>query len=165
MTNPLKFIGKWLTISLLAALIIGFLFLIGFLGIVYYAQSSAYTLAPSEYPHSELLEKWQSGGPDSMWDRRTYRTSDSVDEVFMFFEELMPGFERASNSGTTTETYYNSAHNNNWLAKRAAEFACTGLYCTDESVLIYPSASIRFYPDPDNPTGTLIEVWLSWPAP
>lgn len=157
--------GKWLSIGLLAALLICSLFLMGFIGIVYYAQSSAYALAPSEYPNSELLEKWQSGGPDSMWDRRTYRTSDNVDEVFLFFEEQMPGFERESDSEMTTGAYYNFAQNSNWVARHAAEFACTSLYCIEDSALTYPSASIKFYPAPDDSTGTLIEVWISWPAP
>lgn len=164
MTNLQKIIGKWLSISLLAAFLIIFLFLMGFIGVMYYAQSSAYALAPSEYPNSELLEKWQSGGSDSMWDRRTYRTSDNVDEVFIFFEEQMPGFERKSGTGITTDAYYNFAQNNNWLARHAAEFACTSLYCIEESAFTYPSASVRFYPDPNNLTGTLIEVWISWPG-
>lgn len=98
-----------------------------------------------------------------MWDRRTYRTSDNIDKVFSFMEEQMPGFTEANNS-TKGVVYQNYASNTNWLAQRAAEYACTSLYCIEESALTYPSASVTFYTDPDNPSGTLIEVWLSWPA-
>ena len=162
MTKPLNFISKFLGIGLLVALVAVFLFLLKFLVVMYYAQASAYALAPAEYPNSELVEKWQSGGSDLMWDRRTYRTSDNVDQVFLFFEEQMPGFTVADSE--MGSAYGNFAENHNWLARQAAKQACRSLYCIEESAFSYPTASVKFYPDPDNPTGTLIEVWLSWPG-
>ncbi len=159
-----KLVAAFLFIGINGALIIACLFVFQFLIITSYSQFSARSLAPPEYPNGELLGSWQSGGPDMMWDRRTYRTSDSVEEVFSYMEERMPGFTEKEDS-TRDVVYSNHATNTNWLAQRAAEYACTSLYCIEkESALTYPSASITFYSDPENLTDTLIEVWLSWPA-
>lgn len=155
----IKFIG----VSFVAILVIVGLFVAQFLVVNGYARYSAYALAPPEYPNSELIEKWQSGGPDTQWDRRTYQTPDNLDEVFSFMEEQMPGFSLENDSANSV-VYQNHAKNTNWLAQLAAKQACTSLHCIEKSALIYPSASVRFYSDPDNSTGTLIEVRINWPS-
>ena len=163
LANLQKLVTKLLVIGIISFLIIACLFFAEFLIVMGYSEYSARSLAPPEHPNSELLGKWYSGGSDSMWDRRTYRTTDNINEVFSFMEEQMPGFTEANNS-TKGVVYQNYASNTNWLAQRAAEIACTSLYCIEESALTYPSASVTFYTDLDSPSGTLIEVWLSWPA-
>lgn len=158
-----KLISKLLGIGFVIFLVATCLFFTQFFVVMGYSEFSAHSLAPPEYPNSKLLDKWKSGGSDSGWDRRTYQTSDSVGEVLSFMEKQMPGFTSIDDP-TRGVVYQNYASNTNWLAQRAAKAACTSLYCIEKSALTYPSASVSFYSDPDNPTNTLIEVWISWPT-
>ncbi len=151
-------------IGIITVCVIFCLFVIEFLVVTSYAQSSARSLAPPEYPNSELVATQSHGGTDSIWLRRTYRTSDSVDQVLLFMEAQMPGFTETSDSESGI-VYQNDASNTNWLAHYAAEYFCTGLFCVEKSALLYPSAGVTLYSDPDKPTDSLIQVWVTWPAP
>ena len=129
----------------------------------YAASAIAYSLAPPEYPNSELIERWQSGGSDSMWDRSTYRTEDNVDEVITFMEAYLPEFSSEENQEGAI-VYRSSVRSTNWIARHAAKIACTTLYCIEKSAYTYPSASVTVFAEPDYPTTTTIWIWLSWPA-
>lgn len=160
-----KPILKFLLFSFTVPIIGACLLLADFLFVVNWAKYRAYSFAPPEYPGSELVGKWQSGGPETMWDRRTYRTSDSVNQVLTFMEEYMPGFveENEPEMGTVYHNYVQD--DSSRLAKRAAEIACQSLFCLEKSAFTYPSTGVSFYSDPGNPTNTIIKVWIDWPAP
>jgi len=129
------------------------------------AQSHAHSLAPPEYPNSELIESWQSGGSDSMWDRRTYRTSDSIEQVLVFMEKHMPGFQ-INDDSKRGNVYQNYAEDKSWLGTKAAKMACTSFYCIEEEawLYLYPGVSVTIFEEPEHPSNTLIQVWISWPA-
>ncbi len=41
----------------------------------------AFALRPTAYPNSELVATNDSGGPDGLWFRQTYKTADGIDAV------------------------------------------------------------------------------------
>jgi hypothetical protein len=41
-------------------------------------QQMAFALRPTEYPNSEIIATNNSGGMDSLWFRRTYKTADEL---------------------------------------------------------------------------------------
>ena len=128
------------------------------------APYMAHALAPPEYPGSQFVGTYNRMGTESMGDWRTYRTADSIDTVLTFMEGHMPGFvmEHTSVRGTV---YHNAREDKSDLAKRAADWACSSLFCTTFDAKTYPSVYITLYSDPKSPTGTLIDVFFDWPAP
>jgi hypothetical protein len=127
------------------------------------ARQIAYRLAPPQYPSSDLVTSWTSGGSDSMWDRRTYSTTDSTAVVVKFMEQYLPIFQKQEDTKLGV-FYISSTTDKSPLARHAAEVACHTLYCYQFSAYAYPSASVTVYDDPKENGRTLIEVWLSWPA-
>jgi len=124
----------------------------------------AHALAPPEYPGSQFLGTYNRMGTESIGDWRTYRTTDSIDKVLAFMEVHMPGFVMEHNS-TRGTVYRNLKEDKSDLAKRAADYACSSLFCTTFNAKTYPSVDVTLYSDPNNPTGTLIDVLIDWPAP
>lgn len=112
--------------------------------------------APPEYPNSELIGRDYSGGTDSMWDRRIYRTSDDLTTVLAYMEKHMPGFLLAEDPSTSAPSYFNNKCDKSLLAQLAAQ-----LISVND---LFPCASVWLYEDP-NSAGTRIRMWLSWPAP
>jgi hypothetical protein len=128
------------------------------------APQMARTLAPPEYPGSQFLSTYQRTGTESMGDWRTYSTTDSIGNMLAFMEEHMPGFVMEHNSAGGT-IYRNYKEDKSDLAKRAADYACSSLFCTTFNTKTYPSVEVTLYSDPNNSTGTLIDVHIDWPAP
>ena len=128
------------------------------------APQMARALAPPEYPGSQLVNTYPRNGTESQGDWRTYRTPDSVDKVLAFMEQHMPGFVigHDPNRGTI---YRNNKEDKSDLAKRAADYSCSSLFCATSGLTHYPSANVIIYSDPENPAGSLIEVQIDWPAP
>jgi hypothetical protein len=128
------------------------------------APQMARALAPPQYPGSQLVKTYPREGTESQGDWRTYRTSDSVDKVLAFMEEHMPGFTIGNDSIRGT-VYRNTKEDRSDLAKRAADYSCSSLFCATSGLTHYPSASVIIYSDPDNSAGTLVDVLIDWPAP
>lgn len=125
----------------------------------------AYALAPPEYPESKLIYKYHPVGTESMGDMRTYRTTDNVQTVLSFMEEHMPGFY-FQDSSLFGPAFYNSRADKSDHAKRIARFACTSMLCDPgDEAWTYPSVGVIIHTDPENSTGTLIELSFFWPAP
>ena len=128
------------------------------------APQMAHALAPPEYPGSQFLGTYNRTGTESKGDWRTYRTTDSIEKVLAFMEEHMPGFVMEHNSARGI-VYHNAKEDKSDLAKRAADYACSSLFCTTLDAKTYPSVDVTLYSDPNHPPGTLIDVLIDWPAP
>jgi len=89
-----------------------------FVLLIFAAEPLARTLAPPEYPGSEMLERWYSGGTDRMWDRRTYYTPDDILTVLDFMETNMPGFEQTDRNMDGEVAYSNGECLNNWAGRQ-----------------------------------------------
>lgn len=128
------------------------------------AKQMAYALVPPTYPGSQLINtRHYYGSANAYSERFTYRTSDEITVVLAFIEKHMPGFV-AEEIPTIGDGYSNSVYDMSDLAKRAADKACTSLFCTTYNAKTYPSVSVTLYRDPDNPIGTIIDVWVSYPT-
>jgi hypothetical protein len=130
-------------------------------GVMAYVQrrSSIVSKAPPPYPDSELISRWESGGPTSVWDRRTYRTDDSVEQVLEFMEQHMPGFSETQFPEGLG--YKNKACDTGWSAYFVAWAVASPV---DEIEGLLPTVSVWFYSDSENPSGTIINIWFVWPS-
>lgn len=137
---------------------------VDFLIVTSAAPQMAYALAPPQYPGSQLIKTYQRTGTESKGDWRTYRTEDSVDKVLAFLEEHMPGFIE-ENDPTRGAVYRNHKEDKSERAERAADYACSSLFCTTFDTKSYPSVYITLYSDPQDTSATLIDVQVDWPAP
>ncbi len=157
-TRPIFLIGLALLIAVPCVLFGAFVF----------AQSAsaqmAYALIPPEYPASQLKDRWQSGGPTTMWDRQTYRAMDSVDEVLVFYQKHFPGFTQAE-IGIYGVGYFSEKCDESWLSRQIARLVNEGRYPwhTADNVPL-PCVRISIYPAPDDSEETQYEIWLEWPA-
>jgi hypothetical protein len=127
------------------------------------SEVMAYALKPPDYPGSAMIGQWRSGGPDAMWDRRTYRVADSMDNVVGFYEAHLPGFNSIeSESGIS---YGNYKCDKSWLSRVVARLINEGHYpeYTADNVPL-PCVSVSIYPAPGNLQETQYEIWLEWPA-
>ena len=138
--------------------------LIDFLIVTSSAPQMAYALVPPQYPGSQLVKTYQRIGTESKGDWRTYRTKDGVDKVLSFMEQHLPGFIK-EHDPTRGTLYRNHREDKSERAQRAAEYACSSLFCTTFDAKLYPSVNIALYPDPQDASATLIDVQVDWPAP
>jgi hypothetical protein len=124
----------------------------------------AYALMPPEYPASQLKGQWQSGGPDAMWDRRTYYSADSVDNVLAYYEKHLPGFTIFETPQHGVE-YINGKCDESWSARYVARLINEGHYpdYTADNVPL-PCVSVSIYQATGNSHETQYEIWLDWPA-
>jgi hypothetical protein len=67
----------------------------------------ARAVAPPMYPGSIQVSRYQSGGPDSMWEVSTYRSSDDIKTVLAFYEVCMPGFIEDHDPANGAISYFN----------------------------------------------------------
>jgi hypothetical protein len=162
-SKPRTIITKILGIGLICLVIFVCLFVVQFPIIMGLAQVRAKSLAPPQYPNSELIESEQGGGTDIMWERQVFQTPDSVEQVLVFMEEYIPGFQNEVESQRGL-IYFNNVDDTGWIGKQAAEIACSSLFCIEREAYSYPGVSVTIYSNPDNPAQTLIQVWVSWPA-
>jgi hypothetical protein len=164
----LQTVSRWITrittavVALITLAIVGLL--VSFVLIQGASAQMANALRPPEYPESQLITQWQSGGSDTMWDRRTYQTPDSLEEVLEFYEKHIPGFTQAE-STTDNPMYVNGKCDESQLARSVARLINEGHYpwYTADNVPL-PCMSISTYQASDSQLGTLFEIWVTWPA-
>ena len=142
----------WITISLPPIALIGLILLV--LTSPFISEALARALAPSEYPNSTLVDDWVSGGPDMMWDRKTYTTRNNPEDVVSFMESHLGELEMTLDQTTGKTTYRQGKCNETLLARLAS----LGLEPR-------PCASVTIFVDPEQPDITTIWIWISWPAP
>ncbi len=126
----------------------------------------AYDLAPKQYPNSKLVYQWQSGGPTTSWDRRTYQTSDSLDKALEFMKAQGFEFELSERSDVNGPVYRAYKCNATEAAIEQTRLLVGEhypWYDKDENLPV-PCASVTVYTSNENTGATLIEVWLDWPA-
>ncbi len=151
-------LGACIALSIVAAPFIDFLI------VTSSAPQMAYALVPPEYPGSQLVKTYQRTGTESKGDWRTYRTEDGLEKVLAFMEEHMPGFVEEHDE-TRGIIYRNHREDKSERAQRAAEYACSSLFCVTFDAKSYPSVYLALYADPQDASATLIEVQIDWPAP
>ena len=87
--------AKYLTALTIASCIIFAIFLFGSVLLLSMAGPySAWKLTPPIYPNSQFVEKDSGDGNLFSWKHWTYRTTDTPDQVVVFMEQHMSGFER-----------------------------------------------------------------------
>ena len=141
---------------------LGFFSLVGsFLSSEAIMHQMALALLPAEYPNSEVVAVNNSGGTDSLWLRKTYRTTESIDAVLAFFEGQMSGFKEKEQP----RRYLNSRCNESWLSRLVARSINEGRYpwYTADNVPL-PCVSVSIYELTDHPGETYYEIWADWPA-
>jgi hypothetical protein len=112
----------------------------------------AYALVQS-YPNSSLTSISQEKFTNTAYEHRVFYTSDSVDEVFAYYEKLRPGFTEEENG-----RYYNFVENRSIPAQLASYISSTGGWGDN-----LPATNVNFYEA--GVTGTIIETSYSWPSP
>ena len=153
---------KWFVRLFLFALGFFLLTMCGFLALLSSGELLAQAIAPPEYPDSDLISQWRSGGSTSMWDKRTYHTNDDVDSVLYFYENHMPGFREFLYPEDAEIAYGNRVCNESILANILGS---TSKYEFDDDPFL-PCVSVRLIPDSEErESGTQIKVSFEWPAP
>lgn len=132
--------------------------------IVNSGRDLAFALVPSTYPNSKLVDKYGSCASAVCYQEQTYRAQDNLDQVLVFMELQMPGFEKWNDSKLGL-VYSNHKEDKSEKAERAAKYACASLFCTTYNAWIYPSVGISLYADSVNPDETIIKIRIDWPVP
>ena len=146
----LKFKLAWGISVIILSLVCGMSFMLlmfNLLGRAYVLS----TISPPHYPASQLEQHKTGGGSGGTWVTYIYHTKDDHHKVLAFMEPRMQGFttmnDKEKEPLRNTPIHSNSACTYDTLLGRY--FYSRGKY---------PCISLSIYPDPDEPSETVLEV-------
>jgi hypothetical protein len=106
------------------------------------------------YPGSVQVSRYQSGGPDSMWEQSVYHSSDDIRAVLAFYEARMPGFREDHDPTNGTIRYFNGRSDN-------GPFGIIASWAVGGNAR--PGVGVVIFEDQAQAGVTVIEVRIDWP--